>query len=173
MTIIEQAKSHPYIAGGIVLAVIVLTVMFSGGGSSSNTASAADASSANDINSMFAQISGAVQIAGIQAASHSEDIAGGKYAADLAAQTAQNANQLAANVALANINATQSVTNTANTLAAQIAENQANNSTQQLSISTAAQLENTRIVADALTKQAAINKPKSCTSVLFGLYSKC
>ncbi len=166
MSILDQVKEHPYIAGGAVIAVIIVFVVFSSSGQPAGAS--VPSGSDNTLSDTMAQVNANVQVASIAAQSHSEDVAGAKYMAELQAQTTMGANALAAELGRAQITATEHQ----DTLAAQVAISAQANQTQQLGIATAAQNENTRIVANALTTEATIanQKPCSTSSSFFGLF---
>lgn len=163
MGIIDQAKAHPYVAGGVVLAAIVVFIIFSGSSGQPAGATAASGSD-NTMSDVMAQINGNIQLASIAAAAHGDEVAAGKYAADLQAQTTQSANALAAELGMAQITSSERMSIQHDTLAASVAISSQNNQTQQLQISTSAANENTRIMADALT-----HKQCSTSSSWFGL----
>lgn len=112
---IEYAKKHPFLIGGGVIAAVVLVLVLNGGGGGQPDQSLVGGSipmgqggasdGADQIQAMQANINGQIQLANIAAASHTEELGAANFQADLAAQTADNANTIAGNLGMAQITA--------------------------------------------------------------------
>jgi hypothetical protein len=102
MSIMEHVKAHPYLIGGVVVGGVLLVMLLgSSSGTTSTDASTADASqSANNYNNAMAQIQGSLGMASISAGAQAQHDAASVTVAQLNAGVADNANTLAAQVAM-------------------------------------------------------------------------
>lgn len=175
---LEEIKKHPFVITGAVIAAILIFVIFGssgGGGGAVATSSGSDVGSGNDI--ATAQLAANTQIAGYQAAAQGQaaQIGGQLALATIQANTADNANVLAAGVASQQINAQQQSRALHDTLSFQAL--QSNNDTQVdlASISSQTTIQQTNAVASALIAQAQINAATSQAAIAAsskGLFSR-
>lgn len=154
----EQIKKHPYLIGGVILGIIVLFFISSsgGGGAVTSSDSGSDVASAEGIATAQANANAQVALGGLSLQGLQEQIGGAVTVATLQAHTADNANTLAAAVASQQINAEYGSRDLSNTLAAQTEQKRIQSSTDQLSISTAGQVQQTQYLTSALIQQSQI-----------------
>lgn len=163
----NEIKSHPYIIGAVILGIIVLFFISSSGSAPGTTVadSSSDVAAANTVadaqqNAQTQLALGNLSLQGLQ-----EQIGGSIAVATLQAHTADNANVLAAGVAAQQINATEDVTNTANTLSAQTQQRYFASQETMASINANSLIQNTALVTDALVKQSQITSNTQVAAV--------
>lgn len=160
MIIIDQIKSHPWLAGGAVAVVVVIMIMRHnavGGGSE-----AVATGDPNADNLAIAQLQAQTQIAGINAgaqASAAHDDAS-YHAMMLTHSSVDLANTLNAEVQLSGIGASADVAKQTNTLSAQVA--QANLTTQQ----NLAQIQSNTVVQTNAQLVDVLNKQTAATTTI-------
>lgn len=152
----QTIKDHKWLVIGVIAAVVIFYYLVG----SSGTTSTAATSDAGDVAAATA-----LQQAQDQAASQSsqmaaelqanQDTIGGQIAlATIQGQTSNQANQIAANVDLANISATQQTQSLLGTLEAGVQTNAQNQATQQLNIQTSGAVQQQTILANALIQES-------------------
>lgn len=166
---IEQIKKHPYLAGGAALGVIVLFLVMRGGGSggSGDTTYSDNAAVQAGLQLQGQQqaIQGQQALAGVALQAASGENATRLRLAEIEAESRGRANELAANLGLAQINAQAQSVSLQSTLQAQ---------TEQARINSDAQRE--QLLASVLNNQItsgkevalAAQQPKGLFSFLFG-----
>lgn len=177
----DKIKSHPWVTGAII-GVVLLVLFYSGSSSSSaTTTTAATDPNADAVTVAQLQAQQAVQQSADSLTANAQNIQGSIDLSNIQASTVNLQSQLEAEVALSQIGAQQETTDTANTLSAQVEENnnatqlgianvEANSSLQQTSLltsalvtnaSTAAGVEESLIGANASVQSQAIQAQAS------------
>jgi hypothetical protein len=156
----DEIKKHPYVIGGAVLGIIVLFLLMSSRGQSGVIAGSVDSDSDVSAAEATAQTgimaNAQIQSQQIQLSGLKEQIGGAISLAQIQANTANNANELAAAVAAQQINAEHQSVDLANTLSAQTQQRYFQSTETLASINSNAMIQNTQAVANALTAQAQI-----------------
>jgi hypothetical protein len=153
----EQLKAHKVLVGVVLVGVIFFTYFMRG--SASGSAATVDPNAATGDNTLqTAQLAAQTQMAQTNAAAQAahEQTAAGSHVADLSYQLQSDANTLNANIASQQMADSLQYLTSHDTLQASYANHALDVQTQQLQISTAAQTQGTRILANALVQQAGI-----------------
>ena len=154
----ERIKSHPLIAAGVILVLLVVFYVFSGssGSAVSSGVPMSDVATGDALQmaQLQAQTIGQQTAAAVQA--NSDTLGANLEALKLQLNSKDNANALAANIASQQINASVQSKSLTDTLAAGVANNQINATVQQEQIRSNTQIQTTAQLTNALVQQAAI-----------------
>jgi hypothetical protein len=125
MSMLDTAKKHPLLLGGVAVGglLLILAMRSSGGSVVASTNGGQGAADANGIQAQQMAINGQVQLAGIGAAVQSEAISADLEKSNIAANSTNAANVLAAAIATKNLDLSHDLAVTQTTLGATYATN--------------------------------------------------
>ena len=158
MSVIDTIKSRPALFGGVlvggVLLIVALRMSSASSVSTDGVAYGSDVGTGDALQSMQLQINRDIAIAGLQGQAASEQTAAALEAAKLDYDYKTNALETERAINLASINATLQALTTRDTLSAQTEQQNIKAQVDIAGITTGAQIEQQRILADALIKQS-------------------
>lgn len=158
MSIVDTIKARPMLFGGVVvggvLIVVALRMSSASQVATTGVAYGSDVGTGDALQSMQLQINRDIAIAGIQAQAGADANAAALEAAKLDYDYKTDALETERTINLATINATLQALTTRDTLSAQTEQKNIQANVDIAGITTGAQIEQQRILADALVKQA-------------------
>jgi hypothetical protein len=159
MGIWENIKTHKWLYGGIAVGGLVIIWYLSNSGSGSSTTDSGDPNAAADEAYAQAELQAQTDQQGIaaQSSASSEAAATQQNSDDLAAAVQYNAQTLQANVADEQLSDSLQALSIGDTLQANVDINGQNQQTAQAQIAETGSVTNTALVTNALIKQAQVN----------------
>ncbi len=154
--IVDAIKAHPVLAAGTAATAIVLILMLRSSSPAVAPGTMGDTATGNAISDTMAQLASNIQMATIAAGASASHDAASLEAARLGYEAQNNANEIGAGVALAQINASLQALTTRDTLESQVAIGAQNAGVETTRITSNATTEQFHTLAQALTSQAQI-----------------